>query len=542
MDYSNKTNLKEVDMSDYNSFNDTKSSAISFDEDDSAKADRLLSLLYSVDFFGHSIGSGGDKSRASDPKDIHASERARKLAKDYIQNSREKAYSFWQIFEAAYGKHLELDGWADIVHYEGVATTRSKLMAKLEKALQMSSPQASKGFYERQLEQMLEGRKFQPVQKYLTKVYKEYSEKKVWTNHLGFEEQERINTEKGVSRFAPFYIESDLQPLPEWDNLGKVLFGTDDPLTQEMITSWLCGAVQRAITPGCLMKRSLILKGDQDAGKSAFTRILAKSWGTELRAGTSEADIIRLCKFTWIMELSECDRLFKGKEASVLKSLLSTTKDTYIQKYKEADEASVTERVTLFIGTTNESKFLVDTTGNKRFWVVDLADGWKLPLSWLEDNVDQLWATAYHKLLNGHSTDLSEDSQVASEVRNREYMIEGSWVEQLERVLEVATKEGNREIAFKVVDIQLAMGTHADNQGKNKTAVINSLKQLGYDQRPIKVGGKTERVYALKTTEKPIMAKFVGTGEWCYWSTKLGGWQSNQDVTVEVRKEARGQA
>lgn len=211
----------------------------------------------------------------------------------------------------------------------------------------------------------------------------------VYTSHLGFEEQERINTEKGVSRFAPYYIESEFQPLPDWDNLGKVLFGTDDLLTQEMITSWLCGAVQRAITPGCPIKRSLILKGGQDVGKSAFTRILAKSWGTELRAGTSEADIIRLCKFTWIMELSECDRLFKGKEASVLKSLLSTTKDTYIQKFKEADEASVTERVTLFIGTTNESKFLVDTTGNKRFWVVDTEDGWKLPLSWLEDNVSR---------------------------------------------------------------------------------------------------------------------------------------------------------
>ncbi|MBD2250995.1 VapE domain-containing protein [Nostoc parmelioides] len=487
-------------MSDYNTFNDIQSSFDGFDdEDDSAKGQKLLAWLKSVDFFGSSVGSGGDKSRSADPKSGNEPERARKLAKKYIQGSREKAYVFWQVFEAVYGKHLELDGWADVVHYQGQATTRPKLMARLEKALEMSSPQASKGFYERQLEILLEGKEFQPVRKYLEQNYKEHSEHKVWINHLSFEEIEKLGKEKGFKGMPPFYIEKGFQPLPEWDSLGKVLFGTDDPLTQEMVTTWLCGAVKRALEPGCPMKRSLIIKGDQDAGKSAFTRILGKNWGTELRSGTNEADIIRQCKFTWIMELSECDRLFKGKEASVLKSLLSTTKDTYIQKFKEADEASVTERVTLFIGTTNESKFLVDTTGNKRFWVIDLADGWKLPLAWLEDNIDHLWATAYHKILNGYPTDLSENSQVASEVRNRDYMVEGSWVEQLETALSKATLEGKYSLAFKAVDVMYAMGLRGDAHSRNKTAVVNSLKQLGYEQKPIKVLGKTEKLWKLSS-------------------------------------------
>lgn len=496
-------------MSDYNTDNNIQSSFAGFDdEDDSAKGKQLLAWLGTVDFFGNDVPSGADKSRSADPKEGNNSSRARKLAKKHIQESREKAYTFWQVFEAVYGKHLDLDGWADIVHYDDEATTRSKLIARLEKALEMASPQASKGFYERQLELMLEDRKFHPVKKYLEKVYREYSEKVVPITHLSFEEIEKLGKEKGFKGQPPYYIERDFQPLPEWDSLGKVLFGADDPLTQEMITTWLCGAVKRALTPGCPMKRSLIIKGDQDAGKSAFTRILAKKWGTELMAGTSEADIIRQCKFTWIMELSECDRLFKGKEASVLKSLLSTTKDTYIQKFKEADEASVTERVTLFIGTTNEAKFLVDTTGNKRFWVIDLADGWKLPLTWLEDNIDQLWATAYHKLLNGHPTDLSEVSQVASEVRNRDYMVEGSWVEQIGATLDRATHDGKFPVAFQLVDLMTAMGIRYENQGKNKTAILTSLKQLGYEQKPFFVLGKTTKLYYKPSEDKPIPAKF----------------------------------
>ncbi|BAY35272.1 virulence-associated E family protein (plasmid) [Nostoc carneum NIES-2107] len=501
-------------MSDYNTDINSQSSFEGFDdEDDSTKGQRLLAWLKSVDFFGSSVSVGGDKSRYTDPKQGNDPDRARKLARKYIQDSREKAYRFWEVFEAVYGVDLELDGWADIVHYQGEATTRAKLMARLEKALQMSSPQASKGFYERQLELMLEDRKFQPVKKYLEQNYKEHSE--IWI-HPGTDPKTIKLTQDSVGKTrrgdlvfinhenlerlcsTGFYLTTELKPLPEWDRLGEVLFGTDDPLTQEMITAWLCGAVKRALDPGCYMKRSLILKGDQDAGKSAFTRILAKNWGTELRSGTSEADIIRQCKFTWIMELSECDRLFKGKEASVLKSLLSTTKDTYIQKYKEADEASVTERVTLFIGTTNESKFLVDTTGNKRFWIIDLADGWKLPLAWLEDNVDHLWATAYHKLVNnGYPTDLSEYSQVASETRNREYMVEGSWNEQLEVALSKVTMDGKFPVAFKVVDIMYAMGLRGETHGKNKTAIINSLKQLGYAQGTKKVLGKPEKLYWL---------------------------------------------
>lgn len=492
---------KDSDMSDYNTDNNIQSSFASFDDDDDNQGQRLLAWLRIVDFFGVDVPSGADKSRSADPKEGNSSGRARKLAKKYIQESREKAFAFWQVFEAVYGKHLELDGWADIVHYDDEATTRSKLIARLEKALEMAAPQASKGFYERQLELMLEDRKFHPVKKYLDKIYKEYSEKVVPITHLSFDEIEKLGKEKGFKGQPPYYIERDFQPLPEWDSLGKVLFGNDDPLTQEMITTWLCGAVKRVLTPGCPMKRSLIIKGDQDAGKSAFTRILAKKWGTELMAGTSEADIIRQCKFTWIMELSECDRLFKGKEASVLKSLLSTTKDTYIQKFKEADEASVTEQVTLFIGTTNESKFLVDTTGNKRFWVIDLADGWKLPLTWLDDNIDQLWATAYHKLLNGHPTDLSEVNQVASEARNRDYMVEGSWVEQIVATLDRVTHDGKFPVAFKTVDLMYAMGLRGDTHGKNKTAIINSLKQLGYKQDTKKVLGKPEKLYWLSNVD-----------------------------------------
>ncbi|MFS0515421.1 VapE domain-containing protein [Nostoc sp. UIC 10607] len=471
-----------------------------FDADANSQDNRkaALDLVRAFDILQPPVSSGADTSH-SDYKGRGDVINAKKAAKFYIQSADEKAYAFWEVFAATYGAYhrngefkLTQDAWAGTVYYEGKSTTVGKLVGKLEQILELARPRTSEGFYDRQLDLFLETRQVKPVKQYLDSCLRQYSKT---------EEVFEV-VENGITLLIPgqrngSFMNTTVDLLPEWDSLGKVLFGTDDLLTQEMITTWLVGAAKRGINPGCYNKRTIILKGSQDAGKSAFVSKLAKHWGTELPSGTSEMDFVRQCSRTWIMELAECDRLFKGRDASILKQQLSTTVDKYVPKYKEADEMAINPRTTVFMGTTNKSQFLVDDTGNKRFWVVDLADDWKLPLAWLDENVDQLWATAYHKLLNGHPTDLSEDSQVASEVRNRDYMVEGSWNEQLETVLEKATLDGKLAVAFKAVDIMYAMGLQGDAHGRHKAAVIASLKQLGYEQKSIKVLGKAEKLWKL---------------------------------------------
>jgi len=491
-----------------NTDNYSQSSFDGFDDDNNeAKKDRFLKSLQSVDFFGQDYVAGSDKAHG-DYKAGNTCERARKLAKRYILESQHKAYAFWQVFEAVYSSKVEQDAWAGTTYYAGKSTTVGRLVAQLERALEMDRPRTSEGFYDRQLDMLLETRKFQPVRRYLDNCKKQFTV--------------RVPDEDGEMRWIDGAPGTPLfTPLPEWNRLGEILFGTDDPLTQEMITTWLCAAVKRVLDPGCYMKRALILKGDQDAGKSAFVSKLAKFWGTELPSGTSDMDFIRLCTRTWIMELAECDRLFKGKEASILKQQLSTTVDKYTPKYKEADEMSVTPRVTVFIGTTNKAQFLVDDTGNKRYWVIDMADGWKLPLAWLDENIDQLWATAYHKLMEeGHDTDLIPASQAASEVRNSGYMVEGSWNEQIESALYRATLEGKHTIAFQLVDLMTSMGIRYENQGKNRAAILTSLKQLGYEQKPFFVLGKTTKLYHKPSSDKPTPAKFNPEEmKWTYLNT-----------------------
>lgn len=483
-------------MFNHNSDTDTQSILDVLGDTDRDKGARSLSWLRSRDIFATYVGLGGDTSHSDDPKGAGDLYEAKKIAKGHIINASDKAFAFWQVFEAVYSgsskgrPKLEQDAWTTTLYSRGKSTTKGKLVAELERVLEMSRPKAPLGFYDGQLDLLLENRQFQPVKRYLDQVYKDFT------------------SDIPVESSGMTYYDKKVDLLPEWDNLGEVLFGTKDSLTQEMISCWLVGAVKRVLEPGCYMKRALILKGDQDAGKSAFVKKLAKFWGTELPSGTSDMDMIRLITRTWIMELAECDKHFKGKEASVLKQQISTTVDKYIPKYKEAGEMVESPRSTVFIGTTNKDQFLVDETGNNRFWVIDTANGWKLPLAWLDANVDQLWATAYHKLTLGHPTDISPDSLAASEVRNRDYMVEGSWVEQLETVLAKATCEGKRLISFQLVDLMSAMGIRYENQGKSKAAILVSLKQLGYEQKPFSLLGKTTKLYYILTADKPTPAKF----------------------------------
>jgi hypothetical protein len=62
-----------------------------------------------------------------------------------------------------------------------------------------------------------------------------------------------------------------------------------------------------------------------------------------------------------------------------------------------------------------------------------------------------------------------------------------------------------------------ALHLKPSEQGKHKPAILNSLKQLGYKQKPIKVLGKTEKLYCLPDTDKPVPARHEGSG-WLYLS------------------------
>ena len=161
----------------------------------------------------------------------------------------------------------------------------------------------------------------------------------------------------------------------------------------------LVAAVARAIDGSTKFDNMIILTGPQGIGKSTLLRTLGKKWFSDSLTTFEGKEAAELIQGTWINEIGELTAMTK-QETNAVKQFLSKTDDIYRAAYGRLTARY--PRRCVFFGTSNESSFLKDQTGNRRFWPVDVGvmpaalDVWED----LPDNVDQIWAEAvtYYRL------------------------------------------------------------------------------------------------------------------------------------------------
>ena len=159
----------------------------------------------------------------------------------------------------------------------------------------------------------------------------------------------------------------------------------------------------------------LILKGAQDIGKSSFFKILAggEFFGDGSFDITNRDDLMRLSEY-WIVELAELAS-FQSRRDEDIKRFITTERDDYRKPY----ERGITKvpRPCVFGGTTNDTEFLPDATGNRRYWVIDLGSS-RFDLKRLQAERDQLLAEAVHLYRAGYDIELSADEKSMSQEAN----------------------------------------------------------------------------------------------------------------------------
>ena len=98
---------------------------------------------------------------------------------------------------------------------------------------------------------------------------------------------------------------------------------------------------------------------------------------------------------TWINEVAEMQALAKA-EINAVKMFLSKQSDYYRAAYGRY--AADRPRQCVFFGTSNTRDCLIDTTGHRRFWPVDIdrRERTKDPSEDLTRERDQRWAEAMH--------------------------------------------------------------------------------------------------------------------------------------------------
>ena len=109
-------------------------------------------------------------------------------------------------------------------------------------------------------------------------------------------------------------------------------------------------------------------------------------------------------------------------ETSAIKQFLSKKEDIYRPAYGRRVE--VFPRRCVFAGTSNESEFLRDTTGNRRFLAVDVGVVKATKSVWddMPKEVDQIWAEAVEWYKFGASLRLSKEAENVAREQQESHM------------------------------------------------------------------------------------------------------------------------
>jgi hypothetical protein len=171
-------------------------------------------------------------------------------------------------------------------------------------------------------------------------------------------------------------------------------------LEKWLIAGGHCLALGSNRPEGVAVQGVLVLQGKQDMGKTRWFQSLVAdpSWladGVTLHA--DQTDSIIGATSTFLCELGELDGTTRKSDVAMLKSFLTRSTDKYRAAYGRKQE--VYPRRTLFGATVNPEEFLVDPTGNRRYWM--------MPANSVNADhgvdIQQLWAEAMHRAKAGET-------------------------------------------------------------------------------------------------------------------------------------------
>lgn len=244
----------------------------------------------------------------------------------------------------------------------------------------------------------------------------------------------------------------------EWDKTPRVAtllidyFGAENnSYTKDIMLIALPNAVARAIKGGTKYDQVPILIGAQGVGKSTFLAKLGREWFNDSLQTFEGKEAYELIQGSWIVELPELVA-FGRTETNKIKQFLSKTKDNFRAAY--AKNVQESPRRCVFFGTTNNTEFLRDPTGERRFWTVEL--GINKPIKSVfkdltTDEVNQIWAEAYEIYKTGkYANDMrGESARIARESQKAHKEID-PWHEEVTTYLEEPKPENWESMSLEM--------------------------------------------------------------------------------------------
>lgn len=351
------------------------------------------------------------------------------------------------------------------------------------------------------------------------------------TNAPTYLEQELKNDFDGVTipkieRFLNVVVGENVQnPLLDrikatrWDGRDRLqelfdILGIDeaDRLSKIFIYRWLMQAIAmlhngengEQFSPEFV----LVLQGRQGTGKTRLFQHLcpAAYWGEgEMIDPRDKDNLIRITS-KWLCELGEVGSTMK-KDVDNVKAFLTRGMDECRPPYGK--KALKYPRKTVFVGTVNETEFLIDPTGSRRWAVVPLNPTLKIDYKTQIEPFDswQLWSQMYHYLQEylkqdgntiGSSFRFTSDELKALEQRNAAHSkpMKGE-IEVLDVLAEQSIEQSGYVVEWRGMTVTEFKEHNPALSRYSAAEIAKVLEKHGYTQKVVKRGSSTAKVRTL---------------------------------------------
>lgn len=260
----------------------------------------------------------------------------------------------------------------------------------------------------------------------------------------------------------------------------------------------LIAAVRRIRKPGAKFDEMLVLESPQgSAQKSSAIATLCpnQEWfSDDLPLSSDSQEVIERTSGHWLVEASEMSGM-RGRDVEHLKAFLARPVDKARMAYDRI--VTVRPRHFVLIGTTNNDKYLRDSTGARRFWPV------KVPyfdLEALRRDRDQLWAEAAAREALGGSIRLAKDLWPAAALEQEARRV----VDPIEETILEAIGDANGKIPTSKVWGLLGLGDPSRRTQDLNTRLGQVMHMAGFERKKLRDAktGKSVFHYARGTKEE----------------------------------------
>jgi putative DNA primase/helicase len=278
-----------------------------------------------------------------------------------------------------------------------------------------------------------------------------------------------------------------------WDGIDRLqafydtLIHREDfpaPLKEVLLYRWLISAIAAVLKPSAFMARGVLtLQGPQSIGKTAWINALVSDpllremvikLDHHLDAGNKDSILTAVSH--WIVEIGELDSSFK-KDIARLKGFLTSDRDKLRRPYGRTD--SEYPRRTVFCASVNDQAFLVDATGNTRWWTIPVT---KINYTHGID-MQQVFAQVALDFQNGEPWWLTQHEEGCLERYNKSHRAISAIGERILDALDLSRVDANDLPAMTPTALLTQLGTKNPSNAQAKECAAVLREHLGEPKR-----------------------------------------------------------